>query len=105
MLKIQLNTDNNIDGSDALEERVQAMLEQTLGRFSTHVTRIEVFLSDTNAAKSGPNDKRCALEARMENADPLAASHEDEDMEKAIRGASAKLKTLLDTRIEKQRGR
>jgi len=104
MLKIQLNTDNHIAGSDALESRVQAMLDQSLGRFSTHVTRIEVFLSDTNADKSGANDKRCALEARMENDIPLVASHEDEDVEKAIRGASAKLKTLLDTRIEKQRG-
>lgn len=103
-MKIQLNTDNHIDGTDALEERVSAMLEQALGRFSSRLNRIEVFLSDTNADKSGPRDKRCALEARLQNDDPVAASHEDEDVAKAIRGACDKLKTLLDTRIEKQRG-
>jgi len=103
-LKIQLNTDNHIDGTDALESRVTAMLEQSLGRFSSRLGRIEVFLSDTNSNKGGPNDKRCALEARLENDDPLGVSHEDENMEKAIRGACDKLKTVLDARIGKQRG-
>lgn len=104
MLQIQLNTDNHIDGTDALESRVTAMLEQALGRFSSRLSRIEVFLSDSNSTKGGPNDKRCALEARLENDDPLGVSHDDEDMEKAIRGACDKLKTMLDSRIEKQRG-
>lgn len=102
--KIQLNTDNHIDGTDSLEERVDAMLEQHLGRYFPRLTRLEVFLSDLNSAKGGAGDKRCALEARMKNDDPLAASHDDEDVEKAIRGACDKLKTLLDSRIEKQRG-
>ena len=103
-MKILLNTDNHIDGTDALEERVNAMVEQHLGRFSSRLSRIEVFLSDHNSTKGGPEDKRCALEARLQNDDPIGASHDDEDMEKAIRGACDKLKTLLDSRIEKQRG-
>ena len=103
-MRIQLNTDGNIDGSEDLQARVDAMLEQHLGRFFPRLSRIEVFLSDSNAAKGGANDKRCALEARMENDDPMGASHDDEDMAKAIRGACDKLKVLLDTRIEKRRG-
>lgn len=102
-MKVQLNTDNHIDGSEALDARVNAMLEQHLGRFSSRLSRVEVFLSDHNAAKDGARDKRCALEARLENDDPLGASHDDENMEKAIRGACDKLKGLLETRIEKQR--
>ena len=81
MLQIQLNTDNHIDGTDALESRVTAMLEQSLGRFSSRISRIEVFLSDSNSTKGGADDKRCALEARLENDDPLGASHDDEDPE------------------------
>ena len=102
--KIQLNTDNHIDGTDSLEERVNAMLEQHLGRYFPRLTRMEAFLSDLNSVKGGAADKRCALEARLKNDDPLAASHDDETMEKAIRGACDKLKAMLDTRIEKQRG-
>src|SRR5690606_35599501 len=102
-LKILLNTDNHIDGTDALEERVEAMVEQYLGRYAPRVTRIEVFLSDTNSTKSGPADKRCALEARLKNDEPLGASPDADTMEAAIRGACTRLRTVLDTRIEKQR--
>lgn len=102
--KILLNTDNHIDGTDSLEDRVEAMLEQHLGRYFPRLTRLEIFLSDLNSIKGGAADKRCALEARLKNNDPLAASHDDENVEKAIRGASDKLKVLLDARIEKQRG-
>ncbi len=103
-MRVQLNTDNHINGSEDLESRVNAMLEQHLGRFFPRLSRIEVFLSDSNADKGGANDKRCALEARMENDDPLGVSHDDENMEKAIRGACDKLKGLLETRLQKQRG-
>ncbi|NLW97478.1 MULTISPECIES: HPF/RaiA family ribosome-associated protein [Luteimonas] len=102
---IQLNTDNHIDGTDALEERVNAMLEQQLGRYFPRLSRIEVFLSDTNSpVKSGVADKRCALEARLKNDDPVGTSHDADTMEQAIRGACDKLRTVLDTRIGKQRG-
>lgn len=103
-MKIQLNTDNHIDGTDALEARVNAMVEQHLGRFLPRLSRIEVFLSDSNADKGGANDRRCAIEARLQNDDPVGASHDDEDTEKAIRGACDKLKAQLDKRIEKTRG-
>lgn len=103
-MKIQLNTDNHIDGTEALKAHVRDLLEQSLARFSERLTRVEVFLSDQNSAKSGPDDKRCALEARLGNEDPIAASHDHEDMDLAIRGACNKLKALLDARIEKQRG-
>lgn len=103
-MQIQFNTDNNIEGNEMLEERVNAMIEQHLGRFSPHLTLLKVHLSDSNAAKGGDDDKHCAIEARMENEEPFAATHADEDVAKAVTGACNKLKRLLDTRIEKRRG-
>lgn len=103
-MQIQFNTDNNIEGNEMLEERVNAMLEQHLGRFFTHLTLLKVHLSDSNADKGGGHDKHCAIEARMEREEPLAATHADEDVAKAITGACTKLKSLLDTRIQKRRG-
>lgn len=103
-MQIQFNTDNHIDGNEALEVRVNEMLEQHLGRFFPRLTQIQVYLSDSNAAKGGANDKRCSLEARMEKEDPIGATHDDEDVAKAITGACSKLKTKLDTLIEKRRG-
>ncbi|WP_166815919.1 HPF/RaiA family ribosome-associated protein [Luteimonas yindakuii] len=101
---IQLNTDNHIDGTEALEARVNALLEQHLGRFFPRLSRIEVYLSDSNSTKGGPADKRCAIEARLQSDAPLGASHDDQDIDRAVRGACDKLKALLDTRIGKERG-
>lgn len=103
-MQIQIRTDNNVQGHEALESRVNSMVEQHLGRFFPYLTRIEVHLSDTNADKGGGNDKRCAIEARMEHQRPVGVSHDDESMEKAIRGACDKLKTRLETTIERKRG-
>ncbi len=103
-MQIQFRTDKNVVGHEALESRVNAMVEQHLGRFFPHLTRIEVHLSDSNADKGGGNDKRCAIEARMEHERPVGVSHDDENMEKAIRGACDKLKTRLETTIERKRG-
>lgn len=103
-MQIQFNTDNNIEGNEKLEARVNAMLEQHLGRFFPHLTLLNVHVSDSNAAKDGDHDKHCAIEARMQHEEPVATTHADEDVEKAITGACNKLKRLLDSRIEKRRG-
>jgi hypothetical protein len=41
-MKIQLNTDDHVDGSEALSAQVSATIEQAIKRFSEHVTRVEV---------------------------------------------------------------
>lgn len=102
-MQFQLNTDNHIDGSEMLETRVNTMVEHHLGRFFPKLTSLKVHLSDANATKGGSDDKHCSIEARMENEDPLAATHADEDIAKAINGACSKMKSLLNTRIEKRR--
>jgi ribosome-associated translation inhibitor RaiA len=99
---MQLRTDNHIEGTEALEERVNAMIEQHLGRFLPRLSRIEVHLSDSNGGKGGDSDKRCNLEARMDNVDPVGVSHDDENVERAIRGACDKLRARLDTLIGKR---
>lgn len=64
-MKIQVNTDRNLDGSAELITQVAATLEGALSRFSNRITRVEVHLSDENGSqKSGSSDKRCVLEAR-----------------------------------------
>ena len=103
-MQIQINTDNHIDGHEALQSRVEGMLEQFLGHHFQNLTRIEAYLSDANAAKPGEMDKQCALEARPRGADAVAASHQDETMEAAIRGACQKLRKQLEELAERRRG-
>jgi len=95
-MKIQLNTDVHIEGTEGLAAKVSAWVEQTLGRFSEHITRVEVHLSDENGGKSGPRDQRCMLEARLEGRQPVAVTDHAATLEQAVHGAAQKLANLLE---------
>jgi ribosome-associated translation inhibitor RaiA len=98
-MKIQLNTDVHIDGTEALAAQVSATIEQALARFTNHVTRVEVHLSDENGGKSGQKDKRCLLEARLEGRQPVTVTEHAATVEQAVQGAAQKLAHLLDSTL------
>lgn len=98
-MKIQLNTDVNIEGTEALAARVRATVEDALDRFSEHITRVEIHLSDENAGKSGPKDHRCMLEARLQGRQPVAVTEQAPTLDQAVNGASHKLARLLDSTL------
>ncbi|NYS25186.1 hypothetical protein HUK65_09295 [Rhodobacteraceae bacterium 2376] len=52
-MQIQVNTDDNIKGDDALIAQVEADIREGLSRFADQITRVEVHLSDENAGKGG----------------------------------------------------
>ena len=98
-MKIQLNTDVHIDGTEALAAQVRDTIEQALDHFSQHVTRVEVHLSDENGGKSGQKDQRCMLEARLEGRQPVAVTDHAATVEQAVHGAAQKLARLLDSTL------
>ncbi len=98
-MKIQFNTDVNIHGTEALAAQVSASVEQALERFSEHVTRVEVHLSDENGGKNGQHDQRCMLEARLEGRKPVAVTYHAATLEQAVHGAAQKLAHLLDSTL------
>tara|TARA_R110002073_G_scaffold182330_2_gene340619 strand:- start:1362 stop:1622 length:261 start_codon:yes stop_codon:yes gene_type:complete len=77
-MQIQINTDKNVEGREAFSDQVKAVFEHALKRFSEHVTRVEVHISDENSDKSGINDKRCLMEARLEGRQPITVTHQPE---------------------------
>lgn len=102
-MKVQLNTDNQIQGTDAMAERVDAVATQYLERFEPDLTRLEVHLSDASSGKSGSEDKQCAIEARLRNQQPIGVTHADESVEKALRGAFNKMRSRLDQIMAQKR--
>ncbi len=98
-MDVQLNTDRNIEGNEALAARVAATVERALRRFDDQITRVEVHLSDENAGKFGVGDKRCLMEARLEGRQPVAVTHQAGSLIEAVDGAANKLKSLLDSAL------
>jgi ribosome-associated translation inhibitor RaiA len=102
-MTIQMNTDKNLNVHEAFEAKLDSLLSEELSRFSEHITRLEVHLSDENGNKQGQNDKRCMIEVRMEGRQPIAVTESANDYEPAVSGAIEKLKASLDTIVGKMK--
>ena len=102
-MKIQLNTDEHVQGDDSLAEWAERELNDKLARFRDHVTRVEIHLSDVNASRVSDADKRCKLEARLAGRQPVAVSHDAGKLADAFLGAVAKLVRALDTDLGRVR--
>jgi len=100
-MKTLINTDNHIHNSTDLQERVETMVENSIGRFSSRITRVEVHLEDVNSEKGGSKDKRCVIEARLEGLKPVATHYESDTMGKAVDGAVGKLERAIEHTLGK----
>jgi len=100
-MEIQVNSGSNVEGVDELARRVEEEIENVLGRFGDQIIRIEVHLNDENAEKTGDDDKRCLIEARLAGRDPEAVTHHGASLEQAYTGAAKKLRRVLDSKLGK----
>jgi ribosomal subunit interface protein len=98
-MNIQVNSDNSIEGGEELNNFIESSLKDHFDRYKNAITRIEVYLSDENAAKASGNDKRCLLEARISNHQPVVASHHADNIHQAFEAASDKLLRSLDSMV------
>jgi hypothetical protein len=98
-MKIQFNTDKTITGNEKDQLYFNSLIADGLENFESHISRIEVHLSDENGKKEGLNSKRCLLETRLEGRQPIAVSCQADTVELALSGAIDKLTASLDTII------
>lgn len=100
-MQFQLSTDNNIQGDDRLAGVAENMIVSAIGHLTVRLSRIEVYLADVNAAKGGPDDIRCTIEARPKGLQPQTVSHSDANIEAALRGAAKKIRARLESEFGK----
>jgi len=101
-MQIQINTDHNIEGHQALIAQVSGVVEDTLSRYSEHITQVDVHLSDENSnKKGGNNDMRCVIEVHLKGRQPIAVTHQATTLDQAVKGASDKLANLIESTLER----
>lgn len=94
-MQIYVHTDNNIDGTGEMTAYVEREVATALSRFSGHLTRVEVHLSDESAGRATEADIRCMIEARPEGQTPVAVTDNAGSVDSALRGAIHRLDHLL----------
>ena len=104
-MQIQVHCDKHIKNDVRLEEWVDTTVKDRLDLFEEDITRVDVFLSDENGGKSGPNDKRCKMEARPKGHQPLIVSEDADSVDRAVEGAAEKLQHALEHLFGKLRNK
>jgi len=100
-VKIQVNTDRNVEVSADLAERIEADVTSALSRFEARLTRVEVHLRDESSGRATGEDIRCLLEARPAGLDPVAVTNHASTSFEALRGATERLAALLSSKLER----
>jgi ribosome-associated translation inhibitor RaiA len=98
-MQIQVRHDDTIHGNQRLTELTTAAIEDVLGRFSDHITTVEVHYADENGKKTGGGDIRCSIEVRFEGRKPAGLSHHASDLEVALEAAAEKMARMLDHQL------
>jgi ribosomal subunit interface protein len=94
---IQINTDKTLSGHEKMQEYFNSRIKESLKRYQSHITRVEVHLKDENSNKDGLNDISCLLEARLEGRQPIVATDQADTIELALTGALTKIETAIET--------
>lgn len=101
-MQILVRTDKNVSGREAVTSYIEGVINASLSRFGTHLTRVEAYLSDENGqGKAGGKDIRCVLEAKIQGRQPVAVSNDAGTVHDAVQGAASKMESVLSTAIDK----
>lgn len=98
-MQIQINTDRNLEVRQAFADELKAEILEKLHRYADQVSRVELHLSDINAARATPSDKRCVMEARVDGLPPVAVAHDAQSLRQAVHGATDKLLRAIDSAL------
>ncbi len=94
-MQILVNSDHTVDTPKGFKAYVRRVIEKALEHHDAQITRIEVHFADENGDKTGANDKRCVMEARLAGRKPIAVTEHADTLDEVISGAAEKLKHAL----------
>ena len=97
-MKIQVNSDSSVEGSDAHDLTVETTIHGALDRYGERLTRVEAHLSSEESTGGKSETRiRCLLEARPTGMDPVVVTGSGDTIERACHDATHKMQSLLDS--------
>jgi hypothetical protein len=87
-----------------LRTRVAEALETALGRLGQCLRRVDVYLTDVNGPRGGP-DKRCRIVARLAAGSPVVVSRTDRNPVTAAAAAAVRCRRSVRSYLKMLQGR
>ena len=99
-MQIQIHTDHNIEGHEALADQVSGVVKDALSGVSDRITSVDVHLSNQNSEQEDGNDSmRCVIEVHLEGLQPIAVTDQSATLDQAVDGAADKLTHLIESTL------
>ncbi len=103
-MQVFLHNDDTLHGFASGQAFAEDVLGRELkGRMAGMLTRVDVWVSDENGPKGGPDHKKCAMEAHPRGRRPVGVHANAADIPAAIRGAGKKLARALERELKLDR--
>ena len=93
-------TNKMLFGDQSKHDFHLAEIAKELDHYQSHIIRIEARVTDEIGARDNKNDIRCLVEAWLEGRKPMAVTNKAHTIERAVSGATDKLKTVLHVILE-----
>ncbi|MBN1761067.1 MAG: hypothetical protein JW863_22250 [Chitinispirillaceae bacterium] len=101
-MNIEINFGHGLNGHEEMIRHTEAVVENILDRFTDHINRVEIHITDENNKKRGGRSKRCLIETRIKGHQSIAVTVEAESAGIAVSRAAEKLKRSLDHTLGRQ---
>jgi len=96
---VRVITDNHIHAGEELKAEVESSVENSLRRYGSQITRVEIHLADENSKKNGANDKKCVAEAHVAGLQAVTATGTGDNLSQAVNSALDKLVAQLEHKL------
>jgi ribosome-associated translation inhibitor RaiA len=96
-MKIQINTDVNIENDTPLGAHVEAVLNAALSRFSDRVTGVNIYLSAIIGRVEHGDQYHCLMSAHIEGRRAIQASESASSLYQVIRGTTERLRRTINS--------
>jgi ribosomal subunit interface protein len=100
-MNIQLQT-QGFELTDAIDEHVRRQINFNLVNFESHIASVDVFLSDINGPKGGP-DKKALVCVRLDSRSTVTVERTRADLYAAIALVSRQAKRTVRRALNKHR--
>jgi hypothetical protein len=94
---IEIRTNGSVEEAETLSDQVNKIVQSTLDRFKDRIRRVDVHLSDVVSNKSGHDDKRCMMEARLVGCEPIVVTQQATSVDQVVHDAAHTLKKSIES--------
>jgi len=101
IMHIVVTTDERINASEMLRDRLRESVIASLRQFSTQIADVDVQVTQLNVFTAGWFEQRCWIEAHLRGRQPISVEYDSISLNMAVDGALQKLVQVMEVVLDR----